>query len=62
MKTRNQVRGRQQPNGKTFKGQEMVAVGTGDEKRVARPTGDTFFIVSPERGSGLVTKAGLYDD
>ena len=30
------------PTGKTFKGPEMVAVGTGDEKRVARSTGDTF--------------------
>jgi hypothetical protein len=40
------------PTGKTFKGPLMVAVGTVDEKRVARPTGDTFFIVSPERGMG----------
>ena len=30
------------PTGKTFKGPEMVAVGTGDKKRVARSTGDTF--------------------
>ena len=45
------------PTGKTFKGPVTVAVGTGDEKRVARPTGDTFFIVSPERGSGQATIA-----
>ena len=59
MQARNQVRGRQQPNGKTFKGPVTVAVGTGDEKRVARPTGDTFFIVSPGRGKGQVTDAVL---
>ena len=37
----------------------MVAVGTGDEKRVARPTGDTFFIVRTGRGLGQATKALL---
>ena len=55
MQARNQVRGRQQPNGKTFKGPVTVAVGTGDEKRVARSTGDKFFIVSPGRGKGQTT-------
>ena len=31
-------------------GPRIVAGGTGDEKRVARPTGDTFFIVRTGRG------------
>ena len=42
---------------KHSKGPKMLAVGTGDEKRVARPTGDTFFIVRTERGLGQETKA-----